>query len=515
MKRVYTAEQMREIDQIAINEMGIPGENLMAQAGTRCADFFSSRYSDRNVLIVFLCGSGNNGGDGFVIAQSLAEKGFQNITVYVTKSVSEIVGDAKYHLNLLEKSDVPIFSVNDISEDDIQFNLNSANFIFDALLGTGLKRDVSGLYRKWIDWANTSPAIKVAVDIPSGIDGNTGRIMGIATKATHTITFGSYKAGLLLPPGNEFSSEVIVKEIGYPNSAIKEVDYIGQTIESNDVKNRFPYRKITDHKYTVGKIFVLAGSPGMTGAATLSASAALRTGSGVVVCGVPESLNPIMETKLTEVMSVGLPENERGRLSIKCINALERHLDWCDVFACGPGLSKDEETAEMLSHLLFDFEKPMVIDADGLRAFPKWKKIRRLKSEAVLTPHHGEFCQLLGIRSDELLNDLIYWAERFVDTTGKVLVLKGVPTVIAAPEETVWINTTGNSGMATAGSGDVLTGMIASFVGQGLKPMDAGICAVYLHGLSGDIVAEEKGQIGMIASDILEKIPKVLKQFEK
>ncbi|MBC8456015.1 NAD(P)H-hydrate dehydratase [bacterium] len=514
MKPIYTANQMQEIDKIAIDEMGIPGENLMAQAGISCADFFMSRFPDKNSVIVILCGSGNNGGDGFVIARVLAENDYQNLTVYVTKSLDEIIGDAKFHLNLLEKTDVPILSENDVSDDDIQSDLNGADFIFDALLGTGLTRDVGGLYREWIAWTNASSAVKIAVDIPSGIDGNTGRKMGIAVESSHTITFGGFKVGLLLPPGNEFSGKVIVKEIGYPQEAIDAVDFVAQTIESDDVQKRFPQRKITDHKYTVGKVFVLAGSPGMTGAAVLSGNAALRTGAGLVVCGVPESLNPILEAKLTEVMTVGLPENERGRLSMDCLDLLENHADWCDVFACGPGLSKDSETAEMLGELLFDLDKPMVIDADGLRAFPKWKKIRKLKSKAVFTPHHGEFCQLLGIRTEELQNDIIGWSERFVDTTRAVLILKGAPTIVAAPEETVWINTTGNSGTATAGSGDVLTGMIASFIGQGLSSLDAAICAVYLHGLAGDFAAEEKGKLGMIANDLLENIPKTLKQFE-
>ncbi len=514
MKPVYTAEQMQEIDHIAIDEMGVPGENLMAQAGTSCAKFFISRFADKNSIIVVLCGSGNNGGDGFVIARVLAENGYQNLTVYVTKPLDEIVGDAKFHLNLLDQTDVPILSIIDVSDDDIQSDFDSADFIFDALLGTGLKRDVGGLYRDWIAWMNKSSAVKIAVDIPSGIDGNAGRKMGIATEACYTITFGGFKAGLLLPPGNEFAGEVIVKEIGYPQAAIDEVENIAQTIESNDVQIRFPKRKITDHKYTVGKIFVLAGSPGMTGAAALSSQAALRTGAGLVVCGIPESLNPILETKLTEVMTVGFPENERGRLSMDCLDVLENHVDWCDVFACGPGLSKDSETAEMLGDLLFDLDKPMVIDADGLRAFPKWKKIRKLRADVVFTPHHGEFCQLLGIRNDDLLRDIIGWAEQFVDTTGAVLVLKGAPTIVAAPDKTVWINTTGNSGMATAGSGDVLTGMIASFIGQGLSSLDAAICAVYLHGLAGDFSAEEHGKLGMIASDLIENIPKILKQFE-
>lgn len=513
MKKVVTAEQMQKIDRKAIHETGVPGLILMENAGLGVArkveDLLKIIGGD---TVVIYCGKGNNGGDGLVAARHLFKKGF-TVNVYLAGEKEKLKGDAVTNLKMLEGFKVKINEIK--SKKDLK-KVADGDIIIDALLGTGIKGEVKGFLSDVIKLINDSPQKVISIDIPSGLQCDDGYFFGACIKADYTCTMAELKCGLLLPPGRDMSGIVEVVDICSPVFAADLFDIKTFLIEKNDVYNMLPARPSAAHKGDFGKIAVLAGSPGMTGAAALSAQSALSVGAGLVVLGIPEKLNPILEEKLTEVMTKPFPQTEKGTLSMDAADPIHELFNWADTAAVGPGLTTEPETVKLIKKVVLESDLPAVIDADGLNAFKgEIHLLKRRNGDFIITPHFGELSRLCGRSIDEIIKNRIDAVRRAADDSGGIVVLKGSPTLIASPGGEVYINSTGNSGMATAGSGDVLTGMIAGFLGQGCKPLHAAVCGVFLHGAAGDFASADLGQRCMTAGCLIDYLPEAFQFIEE
>lgn len=511
MKKIATAEEMHLLDSAAIEEAGIPGLILMENASLgimqKIQQILGDDLQDSNIIVV--CGKGNNGGDGYAVARHLFNRGAV-VHVLATGSVSELKGDARTNAQIFTAIGG---SVRELKESSAIPDFDPADLIVDALLGTGLTGKAKGLVARLIEWINARPERVLSVDIPSGVESDTGAARGPAVIAGWTVTMGLLKRGLVLPPGRDLAGEVTVANISLP-PRIRAGNHIHcHLLEHDDVKGMLPRRAPTDHKGDCGRAFVLAGSPGMTGAATLCSSAAQRIGAGLVILGIPASLNPIMEVKLTEVMTRRLEENDEGCLCPDALPTIEDIVSWADVVGIGPGLSQHPDTEETVRTLLSRIKKPLVIDADGLNVLGGEEEFARLlPAGSILTPHPGEFSRLCGKSIPEILAHRVDLVLQKAAAWGVVLVLKGSPTVIADPGGEIYCNPTGGPVLATGGSGDVLTGMILGLLAQGCPPVHAACAGVYLHGLAGDLAARRIGVAATIAGDLLNLLPDAIRQ---
>lgn len=511
MKKIATTQEMKALDAAAIKEAGIPGLILMENASlgilSVIKEIFHGEIAEKKFTII--CGKGNNGGDGYALARHLLNRGAK-ITVLSAGKIADLKGDARTNANIY----LAIGGyIKELSAEDKPPKLNSADLIVDALLGTGISGPPHGLIARLIDWINERPEPILAVDIPSGVEGDTGATRGSAVVADWTVTMGLLKRGLVLPPGRDLAGKVSVAIISLP-PAIRAGTHIPfHLIEASDIREMFPRRKPTAHKGDCGKAFILAGSPGMTGAATLSASAAMRIGAGLVILGIPSGLNPILEMKLTEVITRRLAENNEGCVCAEALPTINELISWADVIAVGPGISQNPDTRETIQMMLPSINKPLVLDADGLNLLGQEKDFADiLPAGSILTPHPGEFSRLSGLPISEILDNRVELTREKAAKWGTLIVLKGSPTIIADPGGEVYCNPTGNSALATGGSGDVLTGMITGLLAQGCPPLHAACAGVYLHGLAGDIAAREIGIAATIAGDIDRLIPIAIRQ---
>lgn len=521
MLLVASTEEIKKCDSYAIEKLGIPGILLMENASQGVISSISIKYGSVVGKKVFVfCGGGNNGGDGLAVARKLFAMN-ANVYVFLLVEPEKFRGDTKtnYEIALRIQSQK---GENDVFEIITLKNVNQLNkypkpdLIIDAIFGTGFKGKVEGLFYDVISWINSQRVYTVSIDIPSGLNGDTGEIEGIAVRADLTPTMGLAKRGLMLNWGKILPGKIYIVDIGIPSYVYHKFGIKTYYVELADVKKRIPFRPFNVHKYNCGKIFAIVGSPGLTGAATMSTLSAMKVGAGAVIAGVPESLCPILETKLTEVMKLPLPETNEHTIGWNALDLIEEYIDWADVLIIGPGLSKNYETKQVVLNIIKKLNKRAVIDADGLNALVgNLNILKSLNTEIVLTPHSGEFSRLTDLPVSKIERERIDVARNFAVEYKVVLVLKGDTTVIASPDGDVFINPTGNPGMATAGSGDVLTGMIAGFMGQGLSAVDAAICGVYLHGLAGDLARDKIGELPMMAMDILNMIPEALQKVMK
>jgi ADP-dependent NAD(P)H-hydrate dehydratase / NAD(P)H-hydrate epimerase len=504
VKRLVTAEEMRTMDRRTFSDAGVPGTTLMENAGSavarEAADVLRETGGRR---VLTCCGRGNNGGDGFVASRLLLGEGF-DVQTAVFSDRAGVKGDAAAMLRALEETN---HSVRFLPESGGASTLGPADLVIDALLGTGISGEVTGLYAEAIRWINGSGVPVLAVDLPSGLNADSGTFRGECIRADRTVTFAELKLGLVFYPGKSLAGRVRVRDIGIPESVAGSAGVRTFLAEAPDIRSRLPIRPPDGHKGTFGRVFVLAGSTGMTGAALLSSLASLRAGAGLTVLGIPESLNPIVESAALEVITRPLPETSEGSFSLLAENRIESLLRDAGAAAFGPGVSRHPETADLLRRAAIRCPHPLVLDADGLNAFEgRADRLRKRPAATVLTPHPGELSRLCGLAPAEIKADPVGVARRFAAEWNAVLVLKGAPTVIADATGRVFVNPTGNSGMATAGSGDVLTGLIAGLLAQGLSALDAALCGVYLHGLAGDLAAEEGNPRSLIAGDLLGRI---------
>ena len=506
--KVVTVAEMKDIERAAIEEYGIPGIVLMENAGVEVAGQIESILGNlQNKKISVFAGTGNNGGDGYVVARHLHNQGAK-VKVFLIGSKTAVAGDALTNLQIITNMGIDILEViNQHDWDKVKIAMTFTDCLVDALLGTGFTGKLRDHMVQVVECMNKMNKVIIAVDVPTGVDGDTGQIQSVAVKANYTITFALPKQGLLLYPGALYVGELYVADIGVPRLLVQNIAIQQNLITSGDMTNMLGKRQPDAHKGSCGKVFVVAGSRGLTGAAALSASAAMRSGAGTVNLGIAESLHDIMEMKVTEVMTSPLAEVSPGALGEESFSEIQRLSLHSDIVVIGPGLGRHEETMSLVRRVITTIERPLVIDADALYALiDHTSLLTEAKSVPILTPHPGEMARLVGLTAEEVNQDRIYIARQAAIEWGSIIILKGARTIVAFPDGEVYINSSGNAGMATGGAGDVLTGIIAGFVGQGLSSHEAALAGVYIHGLAGDIVARN-GMIGMIASDIIKALP--------
>ncbi len=507
--KIVTAAQMQALDRRAIQEAQIPSLALMEKAGAGLVASMEQVFGSlagRTVTIV--CGKGNNGGDGFVVARLLTRKRART-KVLLMAQPSSMTGDAKTMYRRFVKV-AGAAAVQPYRPDErCRAIVNNSQVIVDALLGTGLAAPVEGLYRSAIEAINESGRLVVSADLPSGIHADTGAVMGAAVRAALTVTFAQPKLGLYLGPGIDHAGTIHIADIGIPRSFEEAVDSTISLLTLGECRRLLPARPLSAHKGTFGHAGIIAGSVGKTGAAALAANAALRSGAGLVTVATPASVNDILESKLLEAMTVPMSETKARTLARSGLDRLLSFAQARDAVALGPGLTTHPETVEVMQALIPRLERPSVLDADALNALAgRPALLADCKVPPILTPHPGEMARLEEDASPRSINaDRIGTASRFARRRRVFLILKGARTVVAHPDGRVAVCPTGNPGMATAGSGDVLTGMIVGLLAQKLEPWAAACVGTYFHGLAGDLAAADQGPIGMTAGDIIEHIP--------
>lgn len=511
--KAVTPQQMQEIDARAMKKHRVSGLALMESAGKAvaqaAAEMAGAVLPGCKGTICIVCGTGNNGGDGLAAARLLSDQGIA-AEVFLAGAASKLKGDARTQAGRLKAAGIKLQeAASPKGLNSLKRSLEGSCLAVDAVFGTGFKGVPDKLCAQAIETMNQAGRPILSVDIPSGVDGRTGACPGAGVRATATITMGLLKTGLLFYPGRQMAGTVTVADIGLPQAALDEAKDPAEMAEEGLVRELLPVRPDDAHKGSCGTVLVLAGSIGMTGAASLTALSALRAGAGMVYLGIPESLNDIMESKLTEVITKPLPETRTRTLSVAGFDKIRNLLARADVLAVGPGLSPHPETAELVGLVLSQINMPAVVDADALNASAaKPETLYDIKAPLVLTPHYGEWARLMRRDISLAKADPMAAAQEAAAHFCQTVVLKGAPTVIAQPKGPLWINSTGNAGMATAGSGDVLTGILAGLLAQGLRTPEAAKLGVYLHGLAGDLAAGEKTRYSMVAGDILENLPR-------
>lgn len=509
--KLITPEQMRRIDREAIERIGIPSIVLMENASFQIslkASEILTRNKGRRVLVV--AGSGNNGGDAFAVTRHLLSMGY-SVSLYALSPIGELKGDAAINAAILDNMgfDIGLLDGEESLERFAQ-TCSESDLVIDGLFGTGLNRNIAGPALKTIEIINGYSSCTLSIDIPSGVDGLTGRICGAAADADYTLTFFLPKLGMVQYPGAACLGELTVVDIGIPYPLADCLETVELT-DGSIISGILPQRPEDSHKGTFGKVLIIAGSYAMPGAAFLSASSAYRTGSGLVRLAVPHEVVSVLAGLVPEAVFAPLGAIE-GHIAGIDAAVLEGLLEESDAVLIGPGLSCNRDTLELVKQVASMCRKPLVLDADALNLISSELNIlRQLKCDAVITPHPAEMARLTGVETDVVQTHRIETAKAFAVEYGLTVVLKGAGTVIAGPDGKVSINPTGNSGMSTAGSGDVLAGVILSLMGQGIPPYDAAVAGVYLHGLAGDKAAASKGQAGMTASDISEMIGSAIK----
>ncbi len=511
---IVTAAQMQALDRRTITEAKVPGRMLMENAGkgvVAAMERLCGPLAGKSVAV--LCGKGNNGGDGFVVARLLKHKRARPQVLLLSKA-TELAGDAKTMYGRLGRTTGKTTVHIRPTVEHLCAAVQGSDLIVDALLGTGLSAPVTGVYRSAIQVINDSRRPVIAVDLPSGLHADTGAVMGEAVRATMTVTFGLPKLGLYLGEGIDRAGTVEIADIGIPQAYVQAVESRCSLITSDEAGSVLPPRPLASHKGTYGHAGIIAGSVGKTGAAALAAKAALRTGAGLVTVAIPMSVNDVLEAKLLEAMTAPMPETKDRTLALTGLEDLVAFANARSTVAIGPGLSTHPETIELVRALVPRIQRPCVLDADALNAVSgRSRLLTEAKAPLVLTPHPGEMARLLeGVTTQSVSADRLGIASRFAQDHHVTLVLKGARTIVAHPDGRVAVCPTGNPGMATAGTGDVLTGMVVSLLAQGLSAWDAACAGTYLHGLAGDLAATALGPQGMTAGDLLERIPHALIQ---
>jgi len=515
MKLAY-ADQMRKLDAAAINDYRIPGIILMENAGTGTVRAITDSYGDLDgSMVMVVVGPGNNGGDGLVIARHILQQGGIPI-VFLLVDPGKITGDAATNLKIVNKLDILLYPITSGNRLETMLNcLPDCSLVVDAIFGTGLKRAVTGHFSGAIDVINQSPVPVVSVDIPSGLDSDTGQPLGNCINADLTITYGLAKPGHFIGQGPRKTGELGIVDIGIPPEAVTAADIRLEVLENQLVSTLVPYRPVDSHKGTFGHLALLAGSSGKTGAAMLCARGALRSGAGLVTLCIPDALNHIIETAMAEVMTVPLPASGKNHVTATDYKDISKALRDKEALVIGPGLGQETSTGKLVAKIYQKIELPVVVDADALTLLAQTPSIFKEHPGArILTPHPGEMASLTGRTVDEIQNNRLETAREFAAANDITLVLKGAGTIIAAPDGRIAINTTGNPLLAAGGSGDVLAGMLGSMLAQGLPPWEASCLAVYLHGMAADHLGETENVLaGLLASELADVLPAVFAEL--
>jgi NAD(P)H-hydrate epimerase len=501
--RVLNSVQMREADRRTIEEIGVPSLVLMENAGRQAVAAIEAMHGDLlSGQVAVLCGRGNNGGDGFVVARTLAQRNV-DVSVFLLGRVADVRGDARVNLEILGRLSVTVVEIADGAAWELHLSqVRDCSLIVDAIFGTGLNAPVSGLVESVIADLNSSGIPVVSIDLPSGLSADSNDPIGPSVEADTTVTLAAPKLPLVLPPGEAHAGDIVIADIGIPTSVLDALD--GPRLElltRHGMRELITPRPADSHKGDYGRVLVVAGSPGKTGAAHLAAVGALRSGAGLVTVATPSACQAIVAAMGPEYMTEGLAE---GLAGIE-VDGVDRVLDMArDVIAIGPGIGQAPGTRAFVKSLVDRATMPLVIDADGLNAFADDpdRLAGREGRDVIITPHPGEMARLVGMSTDEVQSSRLEIARNFAIAHRVYVVLKGYRTLIATPDERVFINPTGNPGMATGGTGDVLTGMIAAWLAQLLDAEAACKLAVYLHGMAGDLAEADAGEVAMTSVDL-------------
>ncbi len=507
--KLVTAEQMRAVDKAAIEGRGIPSEILMENAGRGIAEHIMMLIADPDdqPRFTIFCGKGNNGGDGFVVGRYLAEAGC-DVTFFFLGPIDKLSRDARLNFDRVAGKGLELIELKD--ESDLPERLES-DFIVDAVFGTGFSGAPRGLAGKVIEYMNDRTQPVISVDMPSGLNADTGDHEGEVVQAICTCTLALPKYGLYVSPGRELAGQVLVVPIGIPSDVVDEFNFTTNLTTLISMTWLLPERPSEGHKGTFGKVLLVAGSLGLTGAAAMAAKSALRCGCGLAKIAAPRSVLPIIAPVCQEATGHPLPEvSKKGVLATRALGEIRELAGAHDAIAIGPGIGQHHETAELVRRLVARIDLPAVIDADGLNALAGHMGIIKDKADSgqlVLTPHPGEFYRLTEKKPPTDIHGRVKMAAEFAAEYNVVLVLKGSPSVIAEPGGQTWVNPTGNNGMASGGTGDVLTGAIASLLAQGLDPIDAAVAGCFVHGLAGDFAVDEMTERALIAGDVIDFLP--------
>jgi NAD(P)H-hydrate epimerase len=516
---VLTGAKMRMVDEETIRRH-CPGLELMERAGRNVAEFIAERYGETRFKASVFVGPGNNGGDALVVARYLSDKGLPCVLHYLKPPQTLSMDAAKNYQRLQERlADYPKLEQFDSARPDwtkiVQKDLIDSTVIVDGLFGTGMSRNLGGRARDVVKRINGAGLPVVSIDTPSGIHTDTGQVLGEAVRATHTVTMGFPKLGMLFYPAKTHVGELIVADLGFPDEVV-EVNSLGiYWLDRDNAARRLPYREPDAHKYRMGTVLVIAGSRAYTGAALLTAEAALRSGSGMVYVAVPESIRPVIQSALREAIVVPVAETEEGTIAKGAMAQLESYIERADALAVGPGIATNPETLDFVRDVASQSTKTLVLDADAVTAFAADPDgLAALRAPTVITPHSGELGNVVGqsVPTDpvgriELTREL---AKQF----GVTLVHKGAPTLIASAEGEVWVSKHGHSALATGGSGDVLTGLVAGVCAQGAVELDASCVACFLHGRAAERAAEDWGLRGVVAGDLLRYLGDPILELE-
>jgi len=510
--KTVSAAQMREMDQRTIAEYGVPGEVLMDRAGLGVAQVVErlagiSGCGDSTLFL--FAGRGNNGGDAFVAARYLNRWGF-DVSVWMTGERTAVYGDARTHLNRLLADGVSVEELTTADYDDFAASSWNCGMVVDGILGTGITGPVRGVAADAIRCVNLlgedSPV--VSIDVPSGLNADTGTSEGEVVKADITVTMAFPKTGLAAAEALEYVGSVEVIDIGIPPSLADGIESSIDLIVAGDLRNLLPRRNRNTHKGSFGHVLLMGGAPGYSGSIALAARAALRSGVGLVTVLAPSSISSIVAGLAPEAMVHGGAVNEEGTLSIACLSQWISMLNKFDAILAGPGMTTHAHTRQIVEALLEKGREPLVLDADALNVFADdCRRLRKTARPLVLTPHPGEAGRLIGCSSAEIQADRMQAARTLAGEANATVVLKGAGTLISAPNRTSCVNRTGNPGMACGGMGDILSGLLAGILAQGCEPFDAARMAVFLHGCAGDDAAWRSSQAGLIAGDVVDALP--------
>ncbi len=506
--RILNSAQMRDADRRTIGEIGIASIVLMENAGRQVVAAIEAMFADlpsRRVAV--LCGRGSNGGDGFVVARTLLQRGV-DVSIFVVGDIAGVRGDARTNLEVLGHLGHTIVEINDSQAWELHFSeIRGCDLLVDAMFGTGLKTPLAGLFETIVADINASDLAVVSVDLPSGLSADTPDPIGPCVDATMTVTLAAPKLPLLLPPGEGHCGDVVIADIGIPEAAIEAVEgpYL-ELLTRDIVRALVEPRPADSHKGDYGHVLVVAGGRGKTGAAHLAAMGALKSGAGLVTIATTRSSQPIVAAMAPEYMTEGLDEGPDGGLLVEALDLVL--ASQADVIAAGPGLGTARSTVAFIHGLLARAGVPLVLDADGLNAFADAPEllVGPEGRDVIITPHPGELARLVGVTTADVQANRIEIAQSFAETHQLYVVLKGHRSIIATPEGKVFVNPTGNAGMATGGMGDLLTGMIAAWLGQLLDAEAACKLAVYLHGMAGDLAEATEGEVALTPSDVLAQL---------
>jgi len=512
---LVTASEMQAMDRRTIETFGLPGRLLMENAGRGATQVLLRTFAgliDKKVAVI--AGRGNNGGDGFVIARCLFQKGIP-VRVYLLAERKMVRGDAAANLDLLKPLGIPVDEIPDGNAfKRFKTAMRHQDIWVDAILGTGLKSDVSGYFREIIDFINAQERPVFSVDIPSGLDSDTGTPRGACIRAHTTATFGFAKIGHFVLPGAIYTGKLEIVDIGIPDHIAAQVGPAQYVLTNKMIQDLFTPRPADAHKGITGHLLIVAGSPGKTGAAAMTARAAMRTGAGLVTLGVPKSLDPVLETQVLEAMTVALPETIDAMFAESAFAKIQDLISGKRCLVFGPGIGISTEIETLLRRMLPVLTVPLVVDADGLNNLATdIDMLKTANAPIILTPHPGEMARLMGVSVRQVQSDRLTCARELALKYKLHVVLKGARTVIAHPDGRVYVNPTGHSGMASGGMGDVLTGVIGGLIAQGYAPEAATHMGVYLHGAAGDRLAEQMGPVGFLASDVINTIPAQIKKL--